>query len=314
MNEYYNYPKNIHIEISSKCNLSCCQCKLTYDEYESKNFNLRFDDYKKIIDELDIEKSVNYNILRLQGIGESSLHPDLNKMITYAKEKNIFKEISFITNLLGTNSKEYIKYLENGLDTLIISLDSINQETLNFIRTGTNIKKFIQNLCDISKYHFDKLSIATSVSKYTITELEEIAKLLIRLKIKSWQLQPMVNWGYTLIKNRNIVSNEDFYLDKDDIDNANNILKQFGKQINIRYLSMGNNPCDLPLNWLNINSDGYIMPCFTNSDHNLINYGNIRDNNVIELWNEEIFIKMRANFGKEKLAICEGCPIDGGKT
>ncbi|NSJ91736.1 radical SAM protein [Coprococcus sp. MSK.21.13] len=59
--------------------------------------------------------------------GESTLNPDLIKIIKYAKQNNI-KEVSFLTNGSRLSEEYFEELLLAGVDWIIISFDGLNEE------------------------------------------------------------------------------------------------------------------------------------------------------------------------------------------
>ena len=80
----YAYPfiRNIQIEPTKYCNMACPMCPNSYMK-ENEKGNMSYVDFIKIIKQFPFITTV-----RLQGLGESFLNPDIYKMIKYFK--NIF--------------------------------------------------------------------------------------------------------------------------------------------------------------------------------------------------------------------------------
>ena len=129
--QWFNYPKwhyvapfplHVDFEASFRCNLSCPMCFRPH--IDKKNYgDMDFGLYKKGIDEC--VKNNLYSI-RLSWRGESTLNPNIVRMVKYAKDKGI-KEVSFITNgrlLDGDLAKGLINA---GLDYLTVSVDGLEK-------------------------------------------------------------------------------------------------------------------------------------------------------------------------------------------
>ncbi len=304
------FPSNIHIETSSRCNLKCCQCVRTHLNYESKNKDLSFELFKKVIDDLCTIDSEKFSILRLQGIGEPTLNHDLISMIHYANEKDIFENISFISNGCTVYSYYYKECFASGLDTLIVSIDSFNPKVLDAIRWGTDSDVLLRNISELTEDFADKISIATSVNKLNVGELGKLGEFFVSIGINSWHLQPMIDWNFEIQGKGGKLSKKDFYLNSDELYLANAVLKKFGDTIELRPLIISSERCNLPFSWFNVNSMGYVMPCFCNSDHDLIHFGNIKDTHIFESWASKEFEKFRDDFDARQIDMCSQCPID----
>lgn len=129
--QWFNYPQwhyvapfplHVDFEASFRCNLNCPMCFRPH--IDKKNYgDMDFKLFRKGIDEC--VKNNLYSI-RLSWRGESTLNPEIVKMVSYAKRKGI-KEVSFITNgrlLEGKLAKGLIKA---GLDYLTVSVDGLQK-------------------------------------------------------------------------------------------------------------------------------------------------------------------------------------------
>ncbi|GAU75653.1 radical SAM [Fusibacter sp. 3D3] len=107
---------------------------------------MRFDTYKKIIDNL---KYFNKKIkmLRFAGIGEPLLHKDIDKMISYAKKKKIADNIELVTNGLLLDYNLSKKLISSGLDKLRISIQGVTaKKYLELCKTKIDYDNFLSEL------------------------------------------------------------------------------------------------------------------------------------------------------------------------
>src|SRR5690554_4176486 len=86
--------KEVLIELSNNCNLSCKMCGYGQKAIEEKRF-ISWDLFCKIINSLRGKTE----ILRLNGRGESTLHPEFNKMLAYTRDALPNIGIHLFTNL-----------------------------------------------------------------------------------------------------------------------------------------------------------------------------------------------------------------------
>lgn len=129
------FPPLIQIGISTKCNLQCPQCY--HPVYSKKNgYKVEFMDfniYKKIIDE--IEEFPPETILRFLGRGESLMHPQVIKMLRYARLK-LKSPIALITNGHLLSASKAISLFRTKIDVIDISIDAVSPETYKKVRSG----------------------------------------------------------------------------------------------------------------------------------------------------------------------------------
>jgi len=117
------FPLHVDFEISSICNLRCPMCYRPHRTTNDDGF-MDFEIFKQGIDEC-----ARYGLysIRLSWRGEPTLHPDIDKMIAYAKEKRI-KEVSFISNGVKINEQMSCKLVKAGLDYFSVSIDGVGEK------------------------------------------------------------------------------------------------------------------------------------------------------------------------------------------
>lgn len=187
--------------ITAKCNQNCKYChrflnvkELDYVENEKILFNL-----------------INDGITHITWTGgEALLYPKVIELFKTAKKHNINNKL--ITNgiILANNSnmKEAYKYL----DSLVLSIDSINDETNEILGRGLshygNIRKILEELNDTSI----EINISTVVSKKNIEQIEELAIFLNGYNIDMWKLYKFIPLRKTAKENKRIfeISNTEF--------------------------------------------------------------------------------------------------------
>lgn len=132
-------PHYVELELTNNCNFSCVQCfrKLMNRDTGYMKFEL----FRKLIDEI---ASYPLCYLRVVGMGESSLHPQLKEIMGYLKQKKIKTE--FTTN--GTIFKQYTpdEILDWNLDHLAVSVDGTDASTYNKIRINGDYSTLKENV------------------------------------------------------------------------------------------------------------------------------------------------------------------------
>ena len=119
MTRLINYPHFALIDPSSVCNLRCPLCPTGRGDKSRPKCFLKFDDFKRIIDELgDYLISVLFT-----NWGEPFLNKDFLKMVKYGKEIKKIPFLSVDTNLNFPISDEKNEELINsGLDLMCIAI------------------------------------------------------------------------------------------------------------------------------------------------------------------------------------------------
>jgi len=280
----------VFTEISSKCNLSCENCYRTKTDYPSKNKNMRFDTFKSIVDSLP--SGIQYLIT--QGFGESAFNPDLKRMLRYAKKSRKFQTIILDSNLLLKNADYYQSLFDDGLDRLIVSVDSFDQSICDLLRKGTDIEKLIRNLTEIIKSNSDHLHVRITVSKTNIDNLENTLARLSDMTVQRVEIGAIVDYH-----------NNRITLDDQDETKLISIIKKFEKRINI--LLDKYSVCILPFTTISFNANGNIMPCCRVFDDEIIQFGNI-ESGLENTYHSDEFNRIRSTFYKKMPPFCNGCP------
>ncbi len=148
-----NYPKVLEFELSSECNLECVMCNGYFSSSIRKNREQLppiispYND--KFVDELE-EFIPHITDAKFLG-GEPFMIKIYLKIWERIMKINPSVRIHITTN--GTFMTNRVKELLEGLKAgIIISIDSINEETYNKIRINGNFQKVMENLDYIIDY------------------------------------------------------------------------------------------------------------------------------------------------------------------
>ena len=142
------FPLHLDIEPTNLCNLRCPFCATTYNKYKQGFMKEKI--WKKILDEGG--KNGLYS-LKFTYRGEPLLHPDLSKMVRYAKDAGIM-DVYFNTNAVRLDEKNIRSLIDAGLDRISISFEGFTKEVYEKYRVGAvfeDVVKNIELLRDIKK-------------------------------------------------------------------------------------------------------------------------------------------------------------------
>ena len=120
--------------------------------------------------------------------GEPFLNPDIFKMISYAKSKNILIHSSTNGNVPFSEEKAE-RLVKSGLDSLIIAVDGATQETYSKYRKGGNLELVLENIRTIVKIKKNlksttpRLTVRTVITKHNENELPQMRQLAEELKV-----------------------------------------------------------------------------------------------------------------------------------
>jgi pyruvate-formate lyase-activating enzyme len=156
-------PFVLHFELTNICNLRCPYCYTGRGIYETEKGYLAFKNFTRVVDEM----SGKLILARLDGYGESFLHPDVFAMIRYLHSRNVVTSLS--TNFNTLEPPNMGQLVDSGLDYLIIAVDGADKATYERHRVGGNFDKVVENINAI---------VATRQAKGSRTPYLEIQFLL----------------------------------------------------------------------------------------------------------------------------------------
>jgi len=297
------HPSTLMIEPTNTCNLKCPLCPTGCGQIKREKGFLTFQNFKKVIDD-----SGDYIFhLRLWNWGEPLLNKDIFKMISYAKSKKIFVNLSTNSNFIDDKTSREL--INSGLDELIISLDGASEETYNLYRKGGNFQKIINSIQLLiqerkklnKKTPFVKLQFI--IMKHNEHEIKEIQKLSRVLGVDE-----------LVFKTVGIMD----YFSKEDIkkylpSNPEYSRYSYGETIspNIKV----KNWCDSLWDEMVINWDGSVVPCCFDMNNSLV-LGNVLNTSVKTIWNSKLYKKLRKTIltKKSSIPICKNCPGTNKQT
>jgi radical SAM protein with 4Fe4S-binding SPASM domain len=184
-------PPVIMIEPTNVCNLKCPLCPTGAGTLNRPNRFMDWDVYQKTIDELHRD---TFMVL-LWNQGESFMHQDFLRMVSYAHERGMWTYAS--TN--GHYLAEPDEVIQSGLGTLLVSVDGASSETYEAYRRSGNFDQVITDLKRLTEAK-RRLKSATPVihlqfivMKHNEHEIEEINRLarecgVDRLTLKTVQI------------------------------------------------------------------------------------------------------------------------------
>lgn len=281
------YPYELFIEPTNLCQLRCPLCPNILQKREKQIMS--FEVFKYIIDTLG---RYAFHIF-LHNKGEPTLNKDVWRFIEYAKRKNV--AVTMSTNLsYHMTEQEAERLLLSGLDTLVISMDGIHEDTYKKYRVGGNYNLVLQNI-----------------------------ELLVRKKRALRQKRPLLEWQYIVFRhNENDISEAKKMVKELGLDcfalikavlphgNRNNALREewFPKDERFR-IKKGydiadniNGKCWYLWRTVVINSDGGISPCCYVADPTS-DFGNIRnmkEKSFHDVWNNSRYRMARGLFNKSE--------------
>lgn len=134
-------PINLNFDITNICNLRCPLCPTGQGDPRYPRGRMRFEHFRKVMDEVGRCASDIY----LFNWGEAFLHPDLFRMIRYAKAR-FGCRVTISSNFNTVTEAQLEQLVESGLDFLSLSIDGSSQATYARYRVGGDYQRVIDNI------------------------------------------------------------------------------------------------------------------------------------------------------------------------
>ena len=297
-------PYRIVIDPTNACNLGCPLCPTGLGASDRTKRMLKFDDYKKIIDQIQ-----DYCIeIHLYNWGEPTLNKKLVEMLQYAKSKNIWSRIS--SNLSLKFKEGYLEnFIKSGLNLLHIDIDGLDQEVYAKYRKKGDLKIVLENLRKILE-----------IKKTNNLDEPIIEIAMLAMRQNEHQHQDFLKFGKELgvddVKLHKIQHNpnmDEKWLPED----TSLIYKTYdgGMASSTSGSDEEIKQCNWPWSGIVINPDGGVNPCCIIDDPNS-DFGNTNNNYSISTYGTMKLISARSEFGNKKeitkntiCNICKNKPI-----
>jgi radical SAM protein with 4Fe4S-binding SPASM domain len=136
----WGWPTHFQIEPTNRCNLSCALCPISGDmDRPTGHMDLTL--FKKLID----ETGDYIFLIILWDWGEPFVSPCIYDMISYARNKGI-KVVSSTNVHVFVNEENADKLILSGIDSIIVSMDGITQETYSRYRRGGSLESALKGI------------------------------------------------------------------------------------------------------------------------------------------------------------------------
>ena len=138
------FPSHLQVEVvAGLCSADCIMC--TIKETPRKGL-MGMDAYTTILSKFASHVR-QLKFLTLHGMGEPMLDNSLPEKVRIAKDLG-FAGVGFATNATHLTTDKAESLLNNGVDTIIFSLDGIQKETHEKIRRGVDYDQVLNNVLD----------------------------------------------------------------------------------------------------------------------------------------------------------------------
>ena len=203
----------LRVCLTERCDKNCFYCRPTGEAVSSPNVNIDEINYDELISSIRLSAKLGISIVRLTG-GEPMLYPQIYRLIKEVKSIAGINEVSLVTR--SRTLKNEVKHLKQcGLDSITISLDSLDEDVLSQI-TGVNIlSNLLEGIDECFKYELP-VKINTVIMKGINDSKESISKFISFIsnyKTITWKLL-----DYMILPNQDLYdNNSDLFVSLEEI-------------------------------------------------------------------------------------------------
>ena len=132
-------PTTLNVEATNVCNLRCVMCPQRTMRRARGFMDVEL--FRAILDEA---ADMGVTQVGLHTVGESILHPQLDRFVAASKARGLYTYLDVNGNAIAPGMHE--RLLDAGLDSLKFSMDAADPETYAKIRRGGDFHKVMENL------------------------------------------------------------------------------------------------------------------------------------------------------------------------
>jgi radical SAM protein with 4Fe4S-binding SPASM domain len=240
--------------------------------------------------------------LVIVGLGEPLLHPDIFKMIRFAKESGI--EVSLIDNFTLMDEAKSREIVQSGLDFLYVSFDNVSKEAFEERRTGAVFEKVVSNIKGFLRIRTELESstpmfmFKSTISNKNFTEIPRLIKFAEDIGADG------INFGKMM-----------------DEDESRIVKPPPFKETDLPESKIAIFPCELSEDYecdttrgCYVTYDGKVLPCglmgesVSRAHYPEVTLGDLKSNTLGSIWRSEKFRKLRKDIAQgEYLPECRTC-------
>lgn len=291
----------LQIEITTGCNLRCagCQRTLGMGKGDWVNRHMEPELFAKVIANAP---AATYVVL--QGIGEPSLHPRLEQLITIAKASGKYGDISFNTNALAREPEAFVAWKALGLSHVSISVDSLNPVTAEKARAGTDVVRLRQAITKLVALFEGRVTFSVVVSKANLGEMTSLLAELALLGAAAVEIQPLVAYG---------PETQALALSGEDRETLRNVAATARSRhprmavMLAPILTPNGSRCRRPFRAGYVTVEGMITPCCLTEDASLYGHASLAEQTYAQAWASAGVSGWLERYLDRTPEICRGC-------
>ncbi len=293
--------RRLQIEITTGCNLSCVGCQRTIGMKDRswRNAHMPVARFQAIL-----RNAPPANVLILQGIGEPTLHPRLPAMIDEAHASGKFGVISFNTNGLVRKLDYYARLKARGLGHVSISVDSLEPETAEALREGTDCDALSGAIAELADLFGGNVTLSVVLSRRNAPELESLVARLYALGGRIVEFQPLISYA---------PETDDMALTPSELAGVRSRIDAIAASLpgftalQAPSLMPDGGRCQRPFHAAYVTVNGQLTPCCTTNDETLFGLTSLETQDFATAWMGDGAQTWLKDYLGDEPEICLGC-------
>ena len=284
----------LQIEPTTRCNYKCVFC--TRSGYSrSRIGDMSLESFKEIIHQF----LPDLKYVKVQGMGEPMLCPQLREMLAYAKGVLLRTEVI-------TNGSVFNKEIAEAIDILGISMSAGEATAYKKITGSDNFEEVLKNAYEyVGAIPFVWFNFV--LTKNNLDQLEKLVDLALTYAIRYINVQPAQCW---------LTSQEKGYKKHKAFSPTEEVLPQikrkaFEKGVTLHIVEYENRiSCDFPATMPFVTWDGYLTPCCLRPNKDIFNFGNLLTEGLEAILRGEKYQSFVTSLKEGNFpALCKGCTL-----
>ena len=277
------FPKRILLELTNKCNSYCSVCPRNASNRDEIHMETEL--AKNLISQF---AEVGISGLWLYCIGESLLHPDFFDILKYCRQYDNLGPIWLSTNgeLMDANLRKTI--LENPVDILNYSVNSMSEEGYKEISPNLNFHKIHENLTELIKLKKDQ-NKTKPIIRAQMIEIPHVLNEIEYFKKEYGNKADILSFNKLEIFSQNLESEE---LEKEKVFNKK--IKKCNRLDRVDFFILSN---------------GVVTCCDTDFNGDL-NLGNVNEHSIKEIFEGDKYQDLLKQYKEGRLnerPLCAKC-------
>ncbi|HEX9060655.1 MAG TPA: radical SAM protein [Clostridia bacterium] len=307
-------PIRMDYELVRRCNFRCRMCIMSMPSTAKDAEDTSFEDFKNSVNDM-------YGLIeiKLQGLGEPLLHPDIFDIISYASDLDIWTRTTVNGSLLHLK-ENYKRLIDSNPGEVQVSIDGATKDVFQHIRVGSDFDKVVSNTTLLNNYAASKGVLKTRcwsvVQKSNRHQLKEIIDLSEKMGFS--RLTFSINLSSCGDEDMDRLNKEQD-ISTDFTSDEAQMLIEYGKRkgIEVTFWDYGSlysmtedrsKICRWLFERAFISSDMKVVPCCTIANPTVLNFGDGRKTSGV--WNNENYRDFRRkHINGEIPTMCSKCYI-----